>query len=151
MRPSCGMTSWREDASTDAQAELDALLNVALPPAQDLLGKHGEFYPFSAVITHAGEPRLIEVPMETKNPDSAQVIERLYFSLRAHAPSIHAGAVAADVRLPDGTGAIQVDLEHREGTALRILLPYHLSEGSIVYGDIAASQGDRHIWNPSSP
>lgn len=43
------MTSWRDGSSALAQDDLDGLLNAVLPLAEDLLGKHFEFFPFGRI------------------------------------------------------------------------------------------------------
>ena len=53
------MTSWRDTASTSAQKDLDDLLNFVVPLAQELLGKNGQFYPFGATMSQAGEASLV--------------------------------------------------------------------------------------------
>jgi hypothetical protein len=64
---------------------------------------------------------------------------------RQHA--IRAAAVIADVRLPDlGSDAIEVSLEHVEGQALRVQLPYTKRRKNISYGPVRASAGSRRIW-----
>jgi len=53
------MTSWRNSASQQAQDDLDGLLNITLPFAQQMLAKRSEFYPFGASVTASGETRLL--------------------------------------------------------------------------------------------
>ena len=38
-----------------AHPDLDKLLNVILPLAQQMLGKHGEYYPFGSSMTTEGQ------------------------------------------------------------------------------------------------
>jgi hypothetical protein len=45
-----------------------------------------------------------------------------------------------------GSDAIEVSLEHVEGQALRIQLPYAKQRKDISYGPIRASTGSRRIW-----
>jgi hypothetical protein len=44
------MTSWRETTSQQAQEDLNALLELTLPFAQQQLVEHGEFFPFAAAV-----------------------------------------------------------------------------------------------------
>lgn len=61
---------------------------------------------------------------------------------------LRAAAVIADIRLPDGADAIRVELEHTEGPALTVLLPYSKKRfgKTIDYGQLSAATGTRHIW-----
>ena len=56
-----------------------------------------------------------------------------------------AAAVVADVHLPDGD-AVQVELEHTEGPALTIQLPYSKKRFGIDYGQLCAAAGTRQLW-----
>ena len=47
-------TTWRDEASPQAQADLDELLSAALGAAMEHLEKNGEFYPFAMSVD--GEP-----------------------------------------------------------------------------------------------
>jgi hypothetical protein len=112
------MTSWRDTASPSAQDDLDGLLNVVLPLAEDLLGKHGEFYPFGGAVSTKGEASLTAAdPGLGRRPASDQVLTSLMEGARANATSSRAAAFVADVRA-DGADAVRVELEHQEGVAL---------------------------------
>src|SRR5918992_2306757 len=110
--------SWRDAVSSKAQQQLDELLNVVLPFAQQELEKHGEFYPYAAAIGASGEPELIAgLPAEGgEHPASADVIDACVAALRERRDRIQAAAVVADVSAAD-CDAIQVELEHAEGHA----------------------------------
>lgn len=82
-------------------------------------------------------------------PASVDVVDACVAALRAKRDAIRAGAVACDVRVraPAAGDAIQVDLEHAEGHALTVLLPYMTKwRGKIDYGTIAAHAGEHRIW-----
>ena len=70
------------------------------------------------MLTHNGEQRLIPAQMDSEQPQSVEVIEWLYHSMKAHSPSIRAAAVVADVSLPNEGDGVRIDLEHRDGVAL---------------------------------
>jgi hypothetical protein len=77
------------------------------------------------------------------------VLDACVTALRSKRGAIRAGAVASDVRLqsPVAGDAIQVDLEHAEGHALTVLLPYTKKRlGRIDYGTITAHAGEHRIW-----
>jgi hypothetical protein len=141
--------SWRDEASDEALADMDGLLNLAIPFAQDMLAKHGAFYPYGAVVTHNGEERLIPVQVGSDQPQPVEVIEQLYHSMKAHSPSIRAAAVVADVSLPNEGNGVRIDLEHRDGVALALVLPYVLHNGAVDYGELTAGQANQRIWGYS--
>jgi len=68
------MTSWRDSASQQAQDDLDGLLNMTLPFAQQMLAKGGEFYPFGATVTTSGETWLLAGDLGREHPASADVL-----------------------------------------------------------------------------
>jgi hypothetical protein len=117
------MASWRDSASQQCQDDLDGLLNVALPFAQQMLAKGGEFYPFAAAVTAGGETRLTAPePGQDDQPASATVLSSLFGALRQDRADLRAVAVCSDVRLPD-SDAVRVELEHRDGQTMAACCP----------------------------
>lgn len=142
------MTSWRDSATQQAQDDLDELLDASLPFAQDMLDRHGEFFPYAVAITASGETKnLAGDPGEGEEPSSVAVLQVLVEGLRAERDTLRAAAVVSDVRLPD-SDAVRVEVEHEEGQAIVVLLPYRkkrLRRG-VEFGETRAGQGDRQIW-----
>lgn len=116
------MSSWRDSASQQAQDDLDGLLNATLPFAQQMLAKHGEFYPFGATVAASGETRLLAGEPGQEHPASAEVLALLVAGLRQRRADLRAIAICSDVRLPD-KDAVRVELEHRDGHAMAVLMP----------------------------
>jgi hypothetical protein len=146
------MPSWRASASPQAQADLDKLLNALLGFAQQQLADHGEFYPYGAAVRADGRTEMIagQAPAGSEHPAAADIIASLLAQLASRQHEVRAAAIIADVRLPDDGGdAIEVSLEHAEGQALRVVLPYARRRKGLVYGPITASAGSRRIWSHS--
>lgn len=144
------VTSWRDGASQQAQADLDGLLSAALNFAQHLLAEHHEFYPFAGGVTTKGEVELIAgrgADASDDKPSSESVLASCEAILQSRRAELRAAALVADVRT-SASEAIQVDLEHTEGPALRVLLPYTRHRLGRVkgYGDLLASEGQRRVW-----
>jgi hypothetical protein len=143
------MTSWRDTATPQAQDDLDRLLELTLPFAQQQLTQHGEFFPFAAAVDADGAPTLVSADPAAvgDRPASTEVLDHLLSGLRDRADDLRAVAVVADVRL-ESSDAVRVELEHRDGQAVRVLLPYRkkrLRRG-VDYGQLAAVPGQPHIW-----
>jgi hypothetical protein len=144
------MSSWRDSASAEAQADLDGLLNVALGFAQQQLTTRGEFYPYAAAIGVHGQAEMVtsNPAPGSDQPLSADVAAACFGALTDKRDKIRAGAVVTDMRLSDGGEAIRVDLEHVDGHALAVLLPYTKKRVSkrVDFGQIQAQPGQRQIW-----
>jgi hypothetical protein len=142
------VTSWRDNATQQAQNDLDELLNASLPFAQQMLEKHGEFFPYAVAITAFGETRLVAGdPGLGEQPTSAEVLHMLLGGLRAERDTLRAAAMVSDVRL-SSSDAVRIEVEHQEGQAIVAFLPYgrkRLRTG-IEYGDLTAGSGDRQVW-----
>ena len=144
------MTSWRQTASAQTQSDLDGLVSSALDFAQQQLTKHGEFYPFGLVVDLDAATRIIDITTNDAHPRSHAVIERCREMITGQRAAIRASAVCADVQIKTaGTDAIQVELEHADGIALIIVLPYtKRRRNKIDYGQLGASTGEHRIWSP---
>jgi hypothetical protein len=144
------VSSWRETASAEARADLDGLLNVALGFAQQQLTTRGEFYPYAAAIGADGQPEMVAAQPHPgdDSPRSADVAAACFGALTDKRDSIRAGAVVSDVRMSDGGDAIRVDLEHADGHALTVLLPYAKKRltKKVEFGQLRAEVGQRQIW-----
>lgn len=141
--------SWRDAASQEAQDDLDGLVNATLPFAQQMLERHGEFFPFAAGVTADGIVELFGAdPGADDRPASTDVLDQLVGGLRERAGSLRAIALVADVRAGE-SDAVRVELEHCDGHAICVLLPYRkkrLRRG-IDFGDLGASPGPHRIWH----
>ena len=140
--------SWRDHASQAAQGDLDALLDIAFGFAEQELRARGAFFPYAAAIDADGQPRMIAVmPMEGE--ESTDLIDACLKALISQKDSIRAGAIVADVRLPErGTDAARAELEHVEGHAMTAFLPYtkkRFSKG-IEFADVTAEPAPARIW-----
>lgn len=144
------MTSWRDTASPQAQHDFDELLEPALGFARQQLGEYSEFFPFAVVVRIDGQTEMVAARPDIDNaqPASADVIGACRTTLAERRDQLRAAAVIADVRLPDGGDAIRVELEHTEGPALTVQLPYSSKRfgRSINYGQLQAAAGTRHVW-----
>jgi hypothetical protein len=130
---------------------MDAMLDAALPFAQQMLAKHGEFAPYAVSMSTAGKIGMVAAKAETEQPVTADVLVLLYEGLRGQSTDIRAAGVACDVKLrPTGEDAIQVQIEHREGAVLAVVLPYKKQGGKITYGNLAAIPAEPRIWTPKS-
>jgi hypothetical protein len=152
------VTSWRDDTSQQVQDELDDLLDVSLRAAQQRLDDVGEFYPFAVTIAEVGRVGVLTPQVQTGPravADVAEVFELCWTTLRGQADTARAAAVVTNVGGPDGD-AIAVALEHREGPAIEVFLPY-VAQGKTNgkrppqrhrFGELQAAPGQSRIWLP---
>jgi hypothetical protein len=141
------MNSWRNSASPQAQDDLDGLLNVTLPFAQQMLAKYGEFHPFGAFVTAGGETQLLAGDLGQGQPATADLLSFLVERLRQERATLRAIALCADVRLPD-SDAVRIELEHEDGHAMAVLMPYQKerSGAGIKYADLRGVTADKRVW-----
>ena len=76
------------------------------------------------------------------------MLDSMVERLRHDRGGLRAVALATMVRTADGGDAVRVELEHSEGQAIAVLLPYRkkrLGRG-IEYGSLAAGATTHQIW-----
>jgi len=140
-----------------AHPDLDALLNAVLPFAQQMLTKHGESYPFGAIVNRGGEIALVAAG-GSEHPGSQDVIDILVGGFRAQAATstIRACVVCYDGRVIPHGGTHTVDaicarLEHESGESVAVFLPYHKeSFGRVSYQELIASKVGPQVFNTSA-
>lgn len=120
------MTSWRDTTSEQAQADLDQLLDEVLPMAESTLGRAGEVAPFVAGIDAEGEVSVLTIDVVHGAEAQEEALGTLLEAARSIADDHRAFAFVAEVVAAEGH-QVQVELEHREGTAIRVVADYDRS------------------------
>lgn len=130
---------------------MDAMLAAALPFAQQMLDKHGAFAPYAVSMNSAGEIGMVAAHAASEHPETAEVLADLYDGLRTQSVTLRAVGVASDVTLANsGEDAIHLEIEHREGVALGVVLPYrkNVPGKGVAYGGMSAIPAQRRVWPP---
>jgi hypothetical protein len=145
--------SWRDGVDPLTLKDIDTLFGTALGMAQEQLLEHGAFLPVALATTVDGELRLIAVTPDDLDDESAEVdvdamIGELYAVLRQERDGFRAIAVISDVFLPESdTDAIQMSVEHSDGTAISAVQPYnHDDGGTWNYPDPFLDPQERIVW-----
>lgn len=169
-------TTWRDEVSPQAQADLDELLSAALGAAMEHLEKKGEFYPFAMSVD--GEPTrdadgeftaasngsatpdvdivFADPSALGEQPEPEAVLDELRRILKVRAENENrtvaqrATAIVLQVVVPQFGDAVRVDLEHAEQVQLMVLAPVQ-SKGkarkrTYEFGELRLLPGQRHIW-----
>ena len=149
------MTSWRDETSDQAQDDLDDLLDLGLRTGQEQLEVAGEFYPFAVALDDAGGAGLVqpELPARKGVADVAEVHELCWQALAAEAGRCARSPWSTNVGGAGGD-AVAVALEHRDGVAIEVFLPY-VTQGKVNgkkpaqkhrFGDLTAAEGQPRLW-----
>jgi hypothetical protein len=146
------MSNWRDGASEEVQDDFDRLAEVTLAAAKSFLDLEGSFIPFPMAVKTDGvlAPIGQEQPVTPTAPDIGEVMDGLVGLFRGRRGSIRALAIGADVLIPDEMmDAIEVRLEHRDGIAIKILVPYTIDslDDMYLYDEPRIVDGDRIIWD----
>ena len=139
------MASWRDTAGAEVQNDLDTLLDAALTTAEQSLRDAGGFLPFAVARTYDGEDQLVNVALTDDAPSPEQLLASLWASLAEHSGDFRAAGVVTD-RTADEGDQVAVQLEHADGPAIEVTLPYRLVDGSFEAGTLAAGEGVARIW-----
>ena len=123
---------------------LNPILDHSLSMACDQLEKDGYFFPFSFAMDQQGElMRSGELSEEEKKGDPEAVIKQMHAMLASGCrQKIHkAVAVITDVKVErfksEGfVRAVEVRIEHEDGSGFDCYLPYRNTSGKIQYGSM---------------
>ena len=131
-----------------AHPDLNELMNALLPFAQQMLAKHGEFFPFGASMNHSGEIKMLSTFNGSEHPASNTLID--FYIEAFHHQSLYGDLRSAGIcydihTIPPGKtekyDAICISLEHQSGEAVDVFVPYTKEKtGKIQYSDIFTSR-----------
>lgn len=113
------------------EVEYNALLDALLPFAEQMLNKHGEFFPLAAVVGADDSVALVAGETSDESLDPAGLLDFLLVVLRQQATNQDCKAAGAcvdvkvlDPRSQQKTDALHFIFEHRSGEALDVFFPY---------------------------
>jgi hypothetical protein len=136
-----------------SREEIEKLLNYLMPFAEERLNRDGEFYPYAAMVAADGELKSGSAA-EGEDPDVADLLVALHQELRdlAAEGSIRASGIAADVTLTDPdsgktTDAVQLELDHAEGDAVDVYVPYESASEGVRFGDLVSAKGREPVFS----
>jgi hypothetical protein len=137
-----------------AREDLNSLLGTLLPFAQEMLARHGEFYPFGAAMSVTGEIKQTAAYTGEEHPNSRELIELIVGAFRAQATKneVRAVGLCLDVRTiapgqTEKTDAICARLRHSDNEAIDVYLPYKKEKsGAVTYGGLFATQGVQDVF-----
>ncbi len=116
------------------QDDIQALINLFFPFAEELLIKYGEFHPYAGATTHGGEFVSASRPDPNEQATPEKTVERIKAELKASFILYKLIAVFYEVRTRDAvTGdvsdAIAVFVEHADGqSAYEFFYPYSMKD-----------------------
>lgn len=133
--------------------ESQQLLDAVLPLAEQLLTEHGEFFPYGGALTQEGKIVSVAAYDGDEHPPSSEVISMLQnaFISAADSKEYKATALVYDVRVPlpesdEKSDAIAINLDHESGYSVIVFLPYKLTGGELVFGNIFAQAGRNGVF-----
>jgi hypothetical protein len=130
------------------KAESEKLMQEAIPFAENLLRKHGEFFPYGNALDPSGVVVHVAGYDGRERPPSADVMNLLKkgFVQGAKEGKFKATAMVYDVRvtLPSSglkSDAIAVALDHRDNYSVVVFFVYEIKNGSLAMGEVFAREG----------
>ncbi|MGV8883028.1 MAG: hypothetical protein ACOH19_12835 [Rhodoglobus sp.] len=145
------MESGMGGAGVATHADLDRLLDAALRLGKAHLARASEFEPDAIALGKDG--RVVEIVQDRsalgKHPEPADVIENALQHLRQIRHQARGVALVINTRISkERTDAIEIRLEHSDGTALVVLQRYKRSRlgNRIDYGQMSVFTSPRDVW-----
>jgi hypothetical protein len=145
--------SAQSQSMNNAKLESENLMNSALPLAEQMLQKHGEFFPYGQALSVKGEIVEVAAYDGRENPPSADLIRLLNeaFVRGAKSGKYRATALVYDVRvqLPATevkSDAIAVSLNHRDNYSVVVFFPYQIQASKVVFGEVFATPGENNVF-----
>jgi hypothetical protein len=136
------------------KAECENLMNATLPFAEQMLQKHGEFFPYGSALKGNGEIVSVAGYDGRELPPSNDIIRLLKqgFVQGAKSGEYKASALVYDVKvtLPSSgqkSDAIAVSLNHRESYSVVVFFPYQLKNGKLTHGEVFAQKGEADVFS----
>ena len=134
--------------------DFGALISAVLPPAQAMLQDLGGFVPFGAMITKQGEPQMAGGAGDASQWTTEEIIAMYQDGFRdaVKLGFYRAVAICLDVRVTvpgklEKTDALQIMLEHENGEALGVFLPYEKDfDDEIKYGQMFATPIEAKVF-----
>ncbi|WP_255789363.1 hypothetical protein [Mycobacteroides abscessus] len=144
---------WRSIASPQAQDDVDKLFGDAIKFVAVELAHADDFAPFMMVISLAGEISVRRSAIATTPRDEVGVVRGL--ELPGDGDQLRARAAVLDVTalVPVAGDAIKIKIEHAEGIAIDMLVPYRIdSDGATINVHAAnAARAELLLWTPELP
>jgi len=145
------MASWRDALTRAALEDVQLLVDAGLAIGRDSLARAGVFPPVPLVVNFAGSVLRLDHNAShlPRAASPAAVADDAIELLRRTAHVTHAVALVAPTRLAKARkDAVEIWIEHREGTALSLIQPYRRPAlgGAVTFGAPAAYPADRRIW-----
>ncbi|AKC40696.1 Uncharacterised protein [Mycolicibacterium phlei] len=141
---------WRSTASPQAQDDVDKLFGDAIKFVAVELAHADDFAPFMMVIGLAGDVSVRRSAIAAMPQDETGIIDGL--ELPSDRQQLRARAAVLDVTasVPVAGDAIKIKLEHSEGIAIDMLVPYRIdSEGATIDVQAAnAARAELLLWAP---
>lgn len=138
--------------ANSGQQELDSLLDDALHMALQLVAKHGSHMPFAMIVTPAG--KLANIAADDRTVHDREVLfttVRTELTKTIQQQGVRSFALAHNVRYTrrdtgESSDAVRVQLEHISGMSVTCYLPYHISDGQPVPGEIVATDPTARLF-----
>ena len=145
------MTSWREALSDGARADVDRLVDAGLAVAKSRLQTLALFPPVPVFANADGA--IMQVAHDStalgRRPKADAIADDAVRQLQKVKTSARGVALITSTHLAkERTDAIEVWVEHHEGVAVSILLPYQRPTlgGVITFGQLRAFAAPKRVW-----